>query len=129
MRKLDEAVWVGWRHRAEEEKRDARKTDADLAADVADLVGYDISRGLVNAWFRGRRVPSLVEFMGLCTALGADPGHILLNVRMSFKRLPGTPEMAEAMRVRAPSPPYLSKSAKRLKGAKTRKPRRSKVPA
>lgn len=123
MRKLDEAVWVRWRHRAEEEKRDARKTDADLAAEVADLVGYDISRGLVNAWFRGRRTPSLVEFMGLCTALGADPGYILLNVRLAFKRLPGTPEMAEAMRERAPSPPYLSKPAKRLKRAKAAKPK------
>jgi hypothetical protein len=123
MRKLEQAVWIGWRHRAEEEKRAARKTDADLAAEVSELVGYDIGRALVNHWFRGRREPSLVEFIALCTALGADPGHILLNVRVAFQRVPETSQMSSALRDRGVSPTYLTKSAKRLKRSKARKPK------
>jgi transcriptional regulator with XRE-family HTH domain len=119
MRKLDQAVWVGWRHRAEEEKRAARKTDADLAAEVSELVGHEVGRALVNHWFRGRREPSLQEFMALCAALGADPGQILLNVRMAYQKLPEAPTVAQALHDRAPSPEYLSKSAKRLKRSKT----------
>lgn len=129
MGKLDEAVWVGWRHRAEVEKRTAGKTDADLAAEVSDLVGHDVGRALVNHWFRGRRIPSLLEFMALCAALGADPGHILLNVRIAFQRVPDGSQMATALRKRAPTPPYLSTASRRLKDGKPAKPRKSKVPA
>lgn len=119
VRKLDQAVWLGWRHRAEEEKKAARKTDADLAAEVSELVGHEVGRALVNHWFRGRREPSLPEFMALCTALGADPGSVLLNVRVSYQAVSVASAAAPALHQRAPSPEYLSKSAKRLKRTKT----------
>lgn len=132
MRKLDEAAWVGWRHRAEQEKQAGSKTDADLAAEISELVGYDLGRALVNHWFRGKRVPSLVEFMALCSALGADPGHILLNVRVGLQGAPEGSQIAQALRTRGGSPAYLKKSAKRLKVARTAPkaplPRKSKVP-
>lgn len=116
MGKLDTAVWVSWRERAEHEKKTAHKTDSDLAAEVSELVGYEVKRALVNHWFRGRRTPDLKEFMALCTALGADPGQILLNVRISYQQASG--ETSQALIERAPSPAYLSAAARRLKRAK-----------
>lgn len=119
----------GGSHVYKSQKKDARKTDADLAAEVTELVGYEVGRALVNHWFRGKRTPDLVEFMALCTALGADPGHILLNVRMAFHLAPEGSQMASALRQRGQSPAYLKKSAKRLKASKPAKPVKSKVPA
>ena len=118
MPKIDEAVWLGWRQRAEEDKRRSGKTDADLAAEVSELVGHDVGRALVNHWFRGRRDPSLAEFVALCAALGSDLGHVLLNIRMTYKQLEGAPETAQALRLHAPTPDYLKHSAKRLKRSK-----------
>lgn len=119
MGKLDSAVWVSWRERAEQEKKTAHKTDADLAAEVSELVGYDIGRALVNHWLRGRRTPSLLEFMALCAALGADPGHILLNVRVSYQQASSSPETASVLIKRAPSPTYLATAARKLKYSKS----------
>lgn len=118
-------MWLGWRQRAEDEKRSARKTDADLAAEVSELVGHDVGRALVNHWFRGRRDPSLTEFMALCAALGADPGQILLNVRLVIQGLPESSTTAKALRVHAHTPEYLSKAASRLKQSR-KPPRRAK---
>lgn len=118
MAKIDEAVWLGWRHRAEEDKKRSGKTDADLAAEVSELVGHDVGRALVNHWFRGRRDPSLAEFVALCTALGSDLGHVLLNIRLTYKQLGVAPETAQALRQRAPTPDYLKHSARRLKRSK-----------
>jgi transcriptional regulator with XRE-family HTH domain len=119
MRKLDMDVWVSWRVRAEGEKKDARKTDADLAAEISELLEtHEVSRATVNHWWRGRRDPSLPEFMALCRALGADPGYILLNVRTTHKALPETSTAAQALANRGASPAYLTKSATRLKGAR-----------
>ena len=127
MPRIDEAVWLGWRQRAEQDKREARKTDADLAAEISEQVGYDVGRALVNHWFRGRRVPSLLEFMALCAALGSDPGEILLNVRLVAHRLPE--EVATAMHQPAPSPDYLHKSAKSLRQSRAvRKSKRTVKP-
>lgn len=128
MGKLDQAVWVGWRQRAEHEKRVARKTDADLAAEVSELVGHDVGRALVNHWFRGRRDPSLSEFVALCTALGSDLGHILLNVRVAYRQVADTSDAAQALRQRGPTPEYLSHSAKRLKRSRPAKPKQPTKP-
>lgn len=124
VRKLEEAVWVGWRHRAEQEKFAARKSDADLAAEVSELVGYEVGRALVNHWFRGRRDPSLKEFMALCTALGADAGAILLNVRIAFQAAGEASQTSAALRQRASTPPYLKAQAKRLRRSRTARPAR-----
>lgn len=121
MGKLDEAVWVGWRERAEADKKLAGKTDADLAAEVTELLGYDVSRALVNAWFRGRREPSIREFVALCTALGSDAGHVLLNVRMTYRQVPAS-SASVAIRDPGGNPEYLAKSTKQLKRTKKRKP-------
>lgn len=120
MPKIDEAVWLGWRKRAEDAKQSGRKTDADLAAEVSELVGYDVGRALVNHWFRGRRIPSLFEFMALCAALGSDPGEILLNVRMVAHRI-ANPEVASALKEPGQDPAYLASSAKFLRSS-SRKP-------
>lgn len=121
MPRIDEAVWLGWRTRAEDAKRKARKTDADLAAEVSELAGHEIGRALVNHWFRGRRIPSLVEFMALCAALGSDPGEILLNVRLVAENLPKKSLIAQALRDQATTPEYLSKSASALRGRRRSK--------
>lgn len=121
VRRLEQAVWVGWRQRAEQEKKAAGKTDADLAAEVSDLVGHDVGRALVNHWFRGRRDPSLTEFMALCTALGADPGEVLLNVRVSIQKLPEASTAAQILKEKGTTPDYLAVSSKRLKAPKVKK--------
>lgn len=115
MGKLDQAVWVGWRERAESDKKIAGKTDADLAAEVSDLVGYEVSRATVNHWFRNRRDPSLREFMALCTALGSDAGAVLLNVKLAYRQLPTLSNAAVAIRDPGGNPEYLAKAAKKLK--------------
>lgn len=82
--------------------------------EVSDLVGYDVSRGLVNAWFRGRRIPTFPELMALIAALGADPGEILFNVKIAHLYVPAS-DAAPALRAPAPTPPYLARSADVLK--------------
>lgn len=124
LRKLEEAVWLRWRERAEAEKKAARITDADLAAEVSEALGYDVSRATVNHWFRGRREPTVRELIALCAALGADPGHILLNVRIEYKQLPASSELATALREPGKTPDYLSKQAAALRRSTVKARRR-----
>lgn len=121
MRKLEAAVWLGWRQRAKDAKKSARKTDTDLALEVSELVGYDIGRGKVNHWLRGRNDPTVTEFIALCAALGSDPGQLLLNVRVAYQALPEASQAAQALLHQAPSPTYLDRDAKRLKAPKRSK--------
>lgn len=107
-------MWISWRARAEAQKKAAQKTDQDLAVEVSDLVGYEVSRGLVNAWFRGRRIPTLPEVMALCAALGADPGEILFNVKIAHQYVPAS-DAAPALRAPAPTPEYLKREADALR--------------
>lgn len=133
MGKLDQAVWVGWKDRAEADKKTAGKTDADLAAEVSELLEYEVSRALVNAWFRGRREPSIREFMALCTALGSDAGEVLLNVKLTYRQLPTLSAAAVAIREPGGNPEYLTSAAKKLKkapkGARTAKRKKRTVPS
>lgn len=119
---IEDAVWISWRARAEETKESAGKTDADLAAEVSEIVGYEVSRQLVNAWFRGRRVPSLPEFMALCAALGADPGEILFSVKVSHRYVTAS-DAAPLLKIKAPTPDYLVRQAKRLREFRSKKRR------
>ena len=116
-----ETVWLGWRERAEAQKKTARKTDVDLAAEISELVGYDIKRATVNHWWRGRRTPDLVEFFALCAALGADPGEVLFNVRIAYQAIPSSPMTAKALRESADTPPYLSAQAQRIRAFKAKR--------
>ena len=119
--KLSRMSWAQWRERAEQSKFDASKTDAELAADISELLGYEISRATVNHWFRGRRTPSIDEFMMLCASLGADPGHVLMNVPLTAQRLAGAPTTAFILREPGAQPPYISKQAERLRRFKAKR--------
>lgn len=124
MGKLREAVWMGWRQRAKDWKKDARKTDADLAAEVSEQLEQEIGRGAVNHWLTGRNDPTITQFMALCTALGADPGQVLLNVRVAYQHLAPASAAAKALHSPATTPEYLSTASKKLKRSKAvRKPK------
>lgn len=107
-------MWIAWRTRAEAQKKTAGKTDQDLAEDVSELLGYEVSRPLVNAWFRGRRIPTLPEFMALCAALGADPGEMLFNVKVAHQYVTAS-DAAPALRAPGQTPPYLVEQTQTLK--------------
>lgn len=121
MGKPEETVWLRWRERAEAAKKAAGKIDADLAAEISELVGYEIGRANVNHWFRGRRVPSLHEFMALCTSLGADPGSVLFDVRVQYRATERSPTAARVLQEQAISPPYLNAQAKRIRAFKAKR--------
>lgn len=81
-------TWKEWRKRAKDWKKDNKLTDADIAAGIPKRtkgVGkYEVkvlppSRAQVQAWLMGRYDPDLTDFLALCEAMGADPGHILFG--------------------------------------------------
>lgn len=123
MDKTLKTVWPGWRHRALAKKKDARKTDEDLAAEISELVGYEVSRGTVNHWWHGRRTPTIDEFMALCGALGADPGEILFEVRVMHTAVTKSPTASKVVNNEASTPDYLRAQAQRLRQFKAKKRR------
>lgn len=120
-------MWLGWHRRAEKAKRDAKKSDADIAADLYEILGYELSRPLVNAWFKGRRIPDLNEFMALCQVLGADPGEILFGIKISHLALLSSPAAKKALEVKGHTPEYLVKHAQRIRAFKAKR-RKIKLP-
>jgi transcriptional regulator with XRE-family HTH domain len=66
------ASWKGWRQRAKDWKKDNGLDDAEIAASVG------VARATLNSWLN-KREPNLSDFMHLCEAMGADPGHILFG--------------------------------------------------
>lgn len=120
-------VWPGWRQRALGKKKDARKTDEDLAAEVSELLGYEVIRSTVNHWWHARRTPTIDEFMALCEALGADPGELLFEVRVMHNAVTKSPAAARVVGSPADTPDYLKAQAQRLRQFKAKK-RRAKLP-
>lgn len=118
--KLDD-VWPRWNERAEADKKASHKTDQDIAVEVSEMLGYEVGRALVNHWFRGRRDPSLREFMALCTVLGSDPGAVLLDVRTIYKPLHPHSDAARVLRDAAKTPEYLVRQAARLRRFKSKR--------
>lgn len=66
------ASWKDWRTRVKQWKKDNELDDADIAESVGR------KRATINSWLN-KREPNLSDFMALCEAMGADPGHILFE--------------------------------------------------
>jgi transcriptional regulator with XRE-family HTH domain len=78
--------WKGWRQRAKDWKKDNRLDDARIAEDVG------VSRPTLNSWLN-KREPNLADFMHMCEAMGADPGHILFG-RPVLREMAGSSTIA-----------------------------------
>ena len=86
-----------------------KKKQADLAAAVSSILGLPeekyLSRATIGHWFTGRNAPGLPEFLALCEAMGADPGHILFDVPVlpSMVKMPALKDALHAKPGDSPS--------------------------
>lgn len=115
--------WHNWRKRAKDWKKDHELTDADIAAQLSE------KRSTVNSWLNKRDL-NLADFMALCAAMGADPGHILFEVPVLRKSVKESSEAQQVLKSSPSAHPGHSDLMKKMRAFKKHKTRlRRRVPA
>lgn len=119
---MDSDIWRGWRERAKLYKDDHDLNDATLAAEITamredrGLGEKKVERGTVNSWLN-KREPNLADFMDLCAAMGADPGHILFESPVLRELVPQNSRAREVTSASPTATPGHGSFMKRLKNA------------
>lgn len=101
-------AWQGWRKRAKEWKKDNGLSDSSLAASMG------VKRGTINSWFN-KREPNLSDFIGLCEAMGADPGMILFEVPVLRGMVARSSDAQIALRGSPTADPHHQELVKKIK--------------